>query len=585
MTFKQGKSYLRILSVAFSLLMCFFIFSNRVNAQETIQLQGKVLDGLTSQPVPFASIGIIGKPMGTVTNMDGRFEFNFSNRMLSDTLFVSNLGYYGYKIALRDIKNYGNFFIVLQPRVYNIQEVVVSPEGTDAKEIVQKAYDSLVKNTSSVPFISEGFYREYIQENGIWSRAIEASLSVYSDGKQHIGDYFYPARINGIRSSKNYLSAFAHSENYNQITLFLTSTLDVKWFIMGMDNMKFQVDSMIYLDNKLIWVISAKPLKTVKKAYFRYDYEMDKNSGKIERVKKKMVCEVEKNTDFFYRYRYYITDSNFAFVKTEYIDTAYRPIFREDMKTKEGFYISYTTTKKVLEYINYKDLWYPHFLREHKEIGYFTKKDSNLYMNVVKHSDFLVNTYQTELVTEIPKAQEIRNFKDIYNQGYIFDHTFWSNYNIIADDHLRKQVFTDLRLSELEKDPSAIDLYLAMKDSIEKAALQEAQIDPYGMKDTTVTDINEAVLADLYFTVQISAGKTRVALDHPDFKGLKGVEMYEHGGMYKYTYGKERSLNSALAMQKQLLAMGFKGAFIVPFYKGERITLDQGVALLNSVVP
>ena len=153
----------------------------------------------------------------------------------------------------------------------------------------------------------------------------------------------------------------------------------------------------------------------------------------------------------------------------------------------------------------------------------------------------------------------------------------------MVDDELRAVVFADLKLSELEKDPNAVDLYLAMKDSIEKAQLAKNNFDELGMKDTTVIDINEAVLANLFFKVQIMAIGKEIAENHPDFKGLKGVEMYYHKGLYKYTYGNESSLNSALMIQKQLLSMGFKGAFIVPFYKGERITLDEGVALLNSL--
>jgi len=180
-----------------------------------------------------------------------------------------------------------------------------------------------------LPFISEGFYREYISENGSWARAIEAALSVYCDGKQYIGDYFYPTRLNGMRFSKNFLSAFVQSENYNQISLFMTSNMDVKRYTMSLNSMKFRVDSMIYLDDKLIWVISGKPEKTKMKAYYRTEYKMDPNTGKIVKLKVKDTYEVEKNSDYFFQYRYYITDGDFAFVKVTYSDTAYRPMIRD----------------------------------------------------------------------------------------------------------------------------------------------------------------------------------------------------------------------------------------------------------------
>ncbi len=565
------------------LLMVVLLFSGIIaQAQETFVITGKVLDANTSQPIPYASIGIKGKPQGTATNSDGKFEFILTMKAQSDSLFVTNLGYHAFKIAVKDIKNPKSFFILLQPRVYNIGEVVVTDEGTDAYEIVKKACDSLTKNVSSVPFISEGFYREYIKENGNWARAIEAALSVYCDGKQYVGDYFYPTRLNGLRFSKNYLSSFVQSENYNQISLFMTSNMDVKRYTMSLNSMKFKVDSMIYLDDQLIWVISGKPDKTKEKAYYRTEYKMDPNSGKIVKNKIKETYEVEKNTDYFFQYRYYITDGDFAFVKVTFRDTAYRPMIRDELKTYTGLFISYTTTQKSLEFGRYNDLWYPKYMSEFKEISYYKKKDSVLYINVVKQSDFLVNSYQTELVTEIPKAKEIRMFKDIYNQGYVYDKIFWSKYNKMADDQLRREVFTDLRLAELERDTSKYDQYLAMKDSLDKARSTTMNASMVGVRDTSSNDLNEATVPDLFFKVQIMAGKTEISTSDPQFKGLRGVERHQHDGMFKYTYGNESSLNDALMLQKQLLSMGFVGAFIVPYYKGERITLDKGVEILNS---
>jgi hypothetical protein len=52
--------------------------------------------------------------------------------------------------------------------------------------------------------------------------------------------------------------------------------------------------------------------------------------------------------------------------------------------------------------------------------------------------------------------------------------------------------------------------------------------------------------------------------------------------MYKYVYGKEELLDNALEIQKQLQLYGFTGAFVVPFYKRERITVDEAISLINS---
>lgn len=569
-----------ILLLLLILPLCFGLLPHAATAQDNISISGKVLDAQTSRPIAFASIGILGKPLGTVTNTDGRYEFIVPRTMLKDTLFVSNLGYFNFKVAVRDIKNTRNFYILLKTRVYNMKEVVITPEGSDARRIVRLAVDSLKRNLSSVPYISEGFYREYIRENGRWARAIETALSVYCDGKQYIGDYFYPIRLNGIRFSKNFLSPIVQSENYNQISLFMTSTLDVKRFVMDMDNMRFAVDSMIYLDKQLIWVISARPAKIKEKAYFHDEFKLDPNTGKVARVKVRTLHEVEKNTDFFYEYKYFITDGDFAFVKVSYRDTTYSPMIRDELKTYTGLFISYATNSKSLEFGKFNNLWYPKYLSEYKQINYFKKKDSNLYINVVKRSDFMINGYQTELVTEIPKSQEIKRFKDVYNQGYVYDKLFWDKYNKIADDNLRRDVFTDLKLSELERDSSKYELYLAMRDSLSRVRA-EAQARPVNVPEHVSEEVEPSV-PNLFFKVQIMAGKTELNEYDPQFKGLRGVEKHFHDGLYKYTFGNESSLEDALLIQKQLLGMGFMGAFIVSYYNGDRITLDKAVEILNS---
>jgi hypothetical protein len=573
---------LHIQVLRFLLILLLLFISGWGYSQETITIKGKVLDAETSKSVPFASIGIAGKPLGTVTNSDGNFEFSFSRSFFTDSLFVSNLGYFTYKIALKDIKNRNSFFIVLQPRVYNMTEVEITPDGTDAYLIVKKACDSLCKNTPAFAYLSDGFYREYISENGSWARAIEASLSVYNDGKQHIGDYFFPAKLNGIRISKDFLSSFSHSENVNQISLFLTSTMDIKWFVMSINSMKFKVDSMIYLDDKLIWVISGTPEQTKKKAYYKYEYSKDRNTGKVIRIKKKYTYETEKNSDFFFRYRYYITDGDFAFVKVEYNDTTYKPDLKEELKTYSGLYISYTTTRKTLEFTKYAKLWFPKFLSEFKEIAYYRRPDSSLFINLVKQSDFMISSYQTELVTEIPQSQEIKMYKDIYKQGYVFDPFYWANYNKIVDDELRNNVFLDLRLAELERDTSSHDLYLALKDSIEKSQIEAQVVNITAEKDTLQSDVNETVVNDLIFKVQILAVSAELKENDPAFKNLQGVEMYFHKGLYKYTYGNISSMNDAQELLKHLQSVGFSDAFIVPFYKGDRISIIEAVEMLNS---
>ncbi|MFV7234554.1 carboxypeptidase-like regulatory domain-containing protein [Flavobacterium sp. ZB4R12] len=79
----------------------------------------------------------------------------------------------------------------------------------------------------------------------------------------------------------------------------------------------------------------------------------------------------------------------------------------------------------------------------------------------------------------------------------------------------------------------------------------------------------------LVFKVQIMASKHRKSFSNPLFKVLKGIEMYQHEGWYKYTWGEANTLEEIRKIKRDLQNRGFKNAFIVPFYNELRMSLQE----------
>ncbi|RSK46439.1 carboxypeptidase-like regulatory domain-containing protein [Hymenobacter perfusus] len=66
-------------------------------------LTGSITAGPAAGPVPYANLGIPGKSVGTVTDEHGRYQLAYSSANLTDTVYVSSLGYRPQRVVLREL--------------------------------------------------------------------------------------------------------------------------------------------------------------------------------------------------------------------------------------------------------------------------------------------------------------------------------------------------------------------------------------------------------------------------------------------------------------------------------------------------
>jgi N-acetylmuramoyl-L-alanine amidase len=81
--------------------------------------------------------------------------------------------------------------------------------------------------------------------------------------------------------------------------------------------------------------------------------------------------------------------------------------------------------------------------------------------------------------------------------------------------------------------------------------------------------------SDLIFKVQLTSSSKKIELTSPKFKGLDNVQVYEGDGSFKYTAGKCKSMAEAAKLQKKAMEIGFKDAFVVAFYRGQRVSMKR----------
>jgi len=84
------------------------------------------------------------------------------------------------------------------------------------------------------------------------------------------------------------------------------------------------------------------------------------------------------------------------------------------------------------------------------------------------------------------------------------------------------------------------------------------------------------------FRVQFAMYPDSKPVDSKIFEGIEDVKMYVHSGSFKYTSGDFGSMEEALQRRKQLVARGYKDAFVVAFKGIERITNEEAKRLTEK---
>ena len=135
------------------------------------------------------------------------------------------------------------------------------------------------------------------------------------------------------------------------------------------------------------------------------------------------------------------------------------------------------------------------------------------------------------------------------------------------------------------------EIILALRSKLKEEHKAEEKIVEIGKsnRDSSKIKINskvdntdlDSLGQEIIFKVQIISSDTPISINSPKLMGLKNVWVYEDGGLYKYTVGKEKDLKSAYLLQSELRRKGFVGAFVVAFKNGKRIPVRNARKLLN----
>ena len=224
---------------------------------QTLLITGRVFDERSQEPLGFASVSIAGKPVGTVTNAAGEFDFYIPEEYKNDSLVISHVGYKSFRDKIDRLPK-GSLSVGLKPISVLLREIVIREKDLTGKEIVAKAVKNLTLNYSTKPYCLEGFFREIEEENGKYVLLTEAAVDIYDknfDGKpkKHLQE---SVDVKEMRRSLRY-SGQGNRDNIGLALADLIENNDVRYNRGMLDSANtFSLDTITVYNDRMVYGVS-----------------------------------------------------------------------------------------------------------------------------------------------------------------------------------------------------------------------------------------------------------------------------------------------------------------------------------------
>ncbi|MDN5213381.1 carboxypeptidase-like regulatory domain-containing protein [Fulvivirgaceae bacterium BMA12] len=415
---------------AFSLISVLLLAAFSCFSQEHFTIYGVILDEDSGEPLPYATIKIKDKPIGTVANGLGEFGFHIPEKYVNDTLIISMLGYESFQGLIHLLPSKIKIRLIQKPIV--LKEVTVLEKNLDAEQILKKALANIHVNYPIKPHMMEAFFRQAQTTDAQYVAILEAAVKIHDPG--------YTARkkeevaIAGIRKShylntKKYLSLTdtAYIKKNNTLVISLRHNAIRQVASGSFRNIyhgkhSYELDTTLYYDGRPTFIISATP--KVNRGYLK--------KGQDENRVNKILIDAK----------------TYAIVKVifEYSPRGdYAPShFRNVTHTNDSIASIVAGHTHVYEFSNYNGRYYLKYVRWSDWV-----RDYNLRSRKVVH----INEYRHELLinkisTDPNQFSEMHDVmapaSSLYRQGKHYQEVFWEKYNVIYESAQEKQLINNL---------------------------------------------------------------------------------------------------------------------------------------------
>lgn len=376
-------------------------------------LSGKLVEQRRGNPVPYASISVKGKPIGTISNVDGEFLLKLSPEHIRDTVVISSMGFA--QIILPASRLLDEDLFILEPISIRIREVKVT--ATTPHNLLENIRANIEKNYTPYTKLMTAFYRETLRQDGAYVNVSEAVMEILKSPYRPTFRSDVVRLIKGRRSTDlqplTWLNFKLQGGPFTIVQLDVVKTLESFINPKFENSYKYEISKVIWYNDEPVYVLSFTPLND---SFFPC-----------------FVGEV-----FVHRETFAIVHASFRYHKNSLKEAANVMIRRKSPGVKaRPTFVQYTVS-----YQQYQGKWHLSTAQASVKFRIRSKRDR---MNSEFHSvsDLLITNIQDTELKRFP-GEERFNQNDVFVERLgRFDEKFWENYNIIKPDEDLRNAFKE----------------------------------------------------------------------------------------------------------------------------------------------
>lgn len=378
-----------------------FSFSGR---SQILTVSGQIVDKETKEPLTFASISIKGKSIGTVSNLQGEFDFHIPGEMRNDFLVINMLGYKTHTAPVWSLQGINPLIIEIQKSPKVLDEVVIT-DSLRGGEILQIALSRIEQNYPMNPYMMLGFYRDLKKVGGTYVSLLEAAVRIYDvDYKEPRNKNKLRERValQEVRRSIGYSNKFANFFDQDNLleVLLLHNSIRYRHFPdeQGFFNEITRLKDSSY-DGRDIYVIG--------------------HQGEYN-----LTVHIEKST--------------YAIIHIDYEEKG-----DGKLNKKRGMASKLISTKRINDFKVYDGKYYLNYISIDSKVNWYDVETHELKFETELIESLMINQVLPNAIGRIRGKEKMKTYGLQY-QDAPYNKEFWDNYNMIKESPLDRKIVEDL---------------------------------------------------------------------------------------------------------------------------------------------